>query len=228
MDCWHVLTNLWWPDQWQAVFRGPVAPGLLLCQPPGLPKAQTGTASPTLLVWENLIHLRVSNSVCRRQHKGGPPVQPSPLNISPDPRSYLCVHLSYASPRALPQTSPLAGLGPPSVPRLCARVGCTHIEYQCSEMGPENIWMIIKFQNEIQCPLNQYVYFNPSPLSHPPHFHARRSGAIFETSPAPPPVRGIYWLSGTGHPEPLTPLSPLMLSLCVHRDLRVWIAESTC
>lgn len=127
------------PTNDKLCFLDPRPPGLLLCQPPGLPKAQTGTASPTILVWENLIHLRVSNSVCRLQHKGGPPAQPSLLNISPDPRSYLCVHLSYASPRALPQTSPLPGLGPPSVSRLCARVGCTHIEYQCSEMGPENI-----------------------------------------------------------------------------------------
>lgn len=101
---------------------------LLFCQALGLPKAQMGTASPTLHFWENLIHLYVSDFICRLQRQSRPACPTFSCEHQPRPQvlSLLISALSYASPRALLQTSPLEELDPPSGLRLCARVSVTH------------------------------------------------------------------------------------------------------
>lgn len=95
----------------------------------GCPRlSQMGTASPTLHFWENLIHLYVSDFICRLQRQSRPACPTFSCEHQPRPQvlSLLISALSYASPRALLQTSPLEELDPPSGLRLCARVSVTH------------------------------------------------------------------------------------------------------
>lgn len=117
-------------DQW--LLLGLICQDLLLC----LPEAQSGAASPTLCIWENLIHLHVSNSIWRLKHQKRASCPALPVDIGPmstDPSSYLFLSMSRAAPghplKPIPSTPP-PPLDPPSVLRLCPRGSSPLIEYQ--------------------------------------------------------------------------------------------------